>query len=90
MMELRKVSLTGDLRQNIEMVSRDAAGTRRFLCRQGWRLFVDSIGDAPTPDDTLPANTPDGHCLYVGPPGKNPCVPIDRLDEMYYIVGGDF
>jgi hypothetical protein len=88
-MNLKQVDLTAtDLRKALNEARTYREGVdQRFLCKQKYRLFVSDISLLKNPDRSMPANVSDG-CLYVL--GPDEAIPIDKLDAIYYIEGGDY
>lgn len=91
-LSLRKVNLADE--RGLLVAIKDVEGRRkrdhspRYLCKEdGGRLFVSGVGLLKKPDWSMPKNTDKG-CLYVQ--GDEMLIPIDQLEELYYIVGGDY
>jgi len=54
-----------------------------FLCRRGQSVWTSYIQVEKNPC-TLPRNCREG-CMYVQPKWNEPVIPVDQLDEIYYI-----
>lgn len=88
MLRLKLVQILIDKRTGGWVLALNALDPNReadFLCRRGEDVWVSEISLAPNPDVTLPKNCKDG-CLYVQPKGKGPVIPVDCLDELYFIT----
>lgn len=55
-----------------------------FLCRSGQSVWTSYVRINTNPDSTMPRNCREG-CMYVQSKWDGPVVPIDQLDEIYYI-----
>ena len=60
-------------------------GENRYLCVQGYRIFVSMIRILKKPDFSMPKNCSAG-CLYVDDTYDKRCKPINLLDEIYLIA----
>lgn len=78
-MQLRKIHNWKDW----DFLGLDRVESARYLCKQKTDLFVSSVSLLKDPDRTMPANCSMG-CLYVQ--GKKMVIPVDKLDEIYYII----
>jgi hypothetical protein len=55
-----------------------------FLCRRGQGVWTSYVRVNDNPDATMPRNCREG-CMYVQPRYDGPVIPVDQLDEIYYI-----
>lgn len=84
---LKPISLVGDLQENIrKVIPDDPMKQQRCLCQYRHKLFVDNISLLKLNSSSIQPNCKDGW-LYVD--SGSEAVPLDKLDALYYIEGGD-